>query len=193
MKITTSFAILLLLTGCATTENKTPIPDKAKTNEQVLAQMLCENAQCRKDVRVVLKDRDQHTFDKTYSVMPVINDLGVMVVAGQTVMFEATVVGDELTNLKLVDKNVHPEKTIIAQFYQQNEQEMVLILKQPFDRPLKAHMLMMPLESEEFFATSSCAVPTKVPSAEIWPFPIFQIMLTDFKFVPAKELHNCVE
>ncbi len=50
---------------------------------------------------------------------------------------------------------------------------------------------MQPLESREFFATSSCPVPAGMGSFEIWGEPLVQLLLEEFRFIDASDGFVC--
>jgi len=70
---------------------------------------------------------------------------------------------------------------------------MLLSVSNPFDAPLKFKMVMMPLESERFAATSSCPAVPHGSVFESWPFPIFRVLLTEGRTLGRKESLVCEE
>lgn len=131
---------------------------------------VCANAACQQHVRVTLKDKDGATFDRTFDWLPpVVQPFGVLVAAGQTVYVEADVVDGKLVNLKAVDKVTRPAKTITATLEQVDGRGMMLSVKNPFDRPIKFSMGIMPLDKDTLFKTSSCPVIAGGNSFEMWP------------------------
>jgi hypothetical protein len=52
-------------------------------------------------------------------------------------------------------------------------------------------MGMMPLEKPELYNTSSCPVRGGMQTFEQWPYPLFQVLLGQPKFIDAKGSMAC--
>lgn len=145
---------------------------------------MCEQTACRRNVRIRLQQEDGSYFDRTFEIFPgVVQPMGITVVAGETVYLEADVAGDTLANIRAVDDIRNPNKTIVAHFEQADHGGMMLSLRNPFDRPLKFRMAIMPLDREDLYKTSSCPVIAGGGSYEMWPYPIFQVLLMEPRFL----------
>jgi hypothetical protein len=154
------------------------------TNDAATTSEMCRKTICQHDIRVTLKTKDGGTYDKTFDVMPgVVQPFGLAILAGQTVNIEADVTGDTLSNFRVVASNTHPEKTLTVRFEQSPNGQMILALGNPFDRPLKFNMGIMPLDRPELMKTSSCPVKDHGQSYEMWPGALFQVVLTKPRFV----------
>lgn len=186
------FLAIFLIGGCTSNNLKT---ETSSTNEEYIRiqKEMCEKAMCQYDVRVTLKHKDGSVYDQTFDAMPVVQDEGVMVIAGQTIYFEADIENNYLTNLKLVDKITNPKKTVSANFEQMDDGGMMLSLKNPFDKHLRVKMGIMPLDREELYATSSCPVIANGGSFESWPYPIFQVWLGAPRLIEEGEAMGCIE
>lgn len=154
---------------------------------------MCQKVGCQYNVKVVLKQQDGSIFDKTFEALPVTQSDGFMVVAGQSVSIEADVDEDELTNFRLVQSITDPGRTITAKFEQQPDGSMILYVANPFSRHFRSHMMIMPLDKEDLFPTSSCPVVAKGGSFEMWPYPIFQVWLGSPRFLEDGAEMSCVE
>jgi len=147
---------------------------------------MCKHTLCQHDLRVTLKTRDGGTYDRTFDVFPgTVQPFGLAIVAGQTVNLEADVTGDTVSNFRVVDTVTHPAKTLTAHLEQSPKGDMLLSLSNPFDRPLKFDMAIMPLDNAQLLPTSSCPVKAGLKSFEMWPDPLFQVVLTKPRFVGA--------
>ena len=144
---------------------------------------MCQKAGCAFDVHVTLKQKDGSNYDKSFHVVPVVQPGGVSVYAGQSVLFEADIQGDQLVNLKLVKAVQHPEKTLSASLEQKPDGSMMFTLHNPFKRNLKIAMGMMPLDHPDLLKTTSCPVLAGKFGIELWPYPIFQIWLGNMRFL----------
>lgn len=154
---------------------------------------MCEKAACQYGMKIALKKKDGSTFEKTYDVMPVVQENGVSVYAGKTVLFEADVSGDNLINLTLVTSVTHPEKTISAALEQAKDGSMNLELKNPFKRHLRVHMGIMSLDRDNLLKTSSCPVIASGGSYEMWPYPVFQVWLGSPHLLKDGDDMSCIE
>ncbi len=145
---------------------------------------MCKHTLCQHDVRVTLKTKDGGTFDKTFDVLPgTVQPFGLAIIAGQSVNLEADVTGDTVSDFRVVDTVTHPSRTFTAQLEQTAKGTMMLSLSNPFDRPLKFNMAIMPLDGTKLLATSSCPVKAGGHSYEMWPGALFQVVLTKPRFV----------
>ncbi|WP_255992193.1 hypothetical protein [Chitinolyticbacter albus] len=155
---------------------------------------MCAQTKCQRNLRVTLKDKDGATFDRTFKVFPaVVQPFGFVVVAGQTVYVEATVVDGQLTNLVAVEAASDPGKTITAKFEQFDGKRMMLTVSNPFPKLLKFNMGIMPLDKEELYKTSSCPVIPGGQAVEMWPYPIFQVVLSNGRLLQESDTVACVE
>lgn len=152
-------------------------------DQQPVADM-CRDTVCQYNVRVQLKRKDGAVFDRTFEVMPgVVQPSYLAILAGQSLHIEADRVGDRLTNFRVVESVVHPEKTLAVTFQQSDDGGMLLKLSNPFDQALKFNMGMMSLDSDRLVKTSSCPVIAGGSSFESWPQPLFQVVLANAHFV----------
>lgn len=184
---------LIMLAGCASTSKNMQQAKQSDEEIQKIEQEMCQQVMCQHNVRVTLKRKDGTIFDKTFESMPVVQEEGVMVLAGQSVFFEADINNNQLVNLKLVDKIVNPEKTIVAKFEQTKDGTMMLSLKNPFDKHLRIKMGIMPLDRDELYATSSCPVIANGASFEMWHYPILQVWLGAPHLMVEGENMGCIE
>jgi hypothetical protein len=157
----------LLIAGCAANQE----------TKRTLDDGICWHDMCQRNIHVVLKRQDGTVFDQTYALMPAVEQTGAFVMAGQTLLFEADRNGDRLSNLKLVEKITHPEKTISATLEQAKDGQMMLTIHNPFDKYLKFKMQIMPLGRDDLYKTSSCPAVPKGGDFELWPYPILQVWL----------------
>jgi hypothetical protein len=70
---------------------------------------------------------------------------------------------------------------------------MMLSLHNPFNRPLKFNMGIMPMGSDDLYKTSSCPIIAGGGSYEMWPYPIFQVVLGDGRLMNPDDSTACVE
>ena len=182
-----AFALVALL-ACASTPAQT-----ARQNASEVADM-CANTRCQRNVRVTLTDKSGATFDRTFETFPaVVQPLGIVVLAGQTVYIEADVVDGKLTNLVAVGRVRDPGKTITATFEQADGKDMLLTVMNPFPKNLKFNMGLMLLDQERLVKTSSCPIGPGLKSFEHWPYPIFQVVLARGHLLAEDSKLACVD
>jgi len=168
-------------------------PDQPSRVEPEELEKACLKMACRRDVHVELQRDDGSVFKKTYALLPpAVQPFGVSVIAGQTVHIEAEVEGDRLTKLTAVDKIAAPAKTITASLEQVDGKGMMLVVTNPFSKTLKFNMGMMSLGSERLLKTSSCPIVPGGKIYEMWPSPIFQIVLANARLLEPDANPGCV-
>jgi hypothetical protein len=151
---------------------------------------MCKHTICQHNLRITLKKKDGSTFDRTYEVFPgTVQSFGLAIVAGQTLYIEADATHDRLANFRAVDAVTHPEKTLTATLKQTDDGNMLLKITNPFKQALKFDMGMMPLDQERLVKTSSCPVIAGGFSFESWGEPLFQVVLTNARFIDLKGEH----
>ena len=187
MRALRAIATLILLCQVTVLWASDSMPSQA-----AIAEQMCKVTACQRNLHVTLKQKDGVIFDRSYDVFPaIVQDTGILVVAGQTVYVEAEVDGDKLVNLHAVETMTHPERTITAHLEQSADGGMMLSLKNPFKAALKFRMGMMPLASDDLYSTSSCPVVAEGGSFEMWPFPIFQVLLGEGHLLSKSDNMSC--
>jgi hypothetical protein len=152
----------------------------------------CLKMACQHDLHVEMRRKDGTAYSETFKLFPpTVQGAGFSVVAGQTIYIEAEVDGNLLTKLTAVDKILVPEKTITARLKQVDGKGMTLVVTNPFSRPLKFNMGMMPLDTDSLRKTSSCPVRPGASSYEMWPFPIFQMVLANARLLEPDANPGC--
>lgn len=166
-------------------------------SKPVSLEKYCETAPCRKNLRVDLLKADGTRFDRTFPLMaPAVQNRLITVFAGETILVEATASQGGPTDYLVVDKVVHPERTLSFKLEQLNKDGKVLMMlnsKNPFSRDIRLHLSMMLLSNDKIAKTSSCPVSAGLQTFEIWPDAIFQILITDIVFLDPSDDYSCVE
>jgi hypothetical protein len=171
-----------------------PTPAASTPAEQSTLEQMCVETKCQRNVRIVLKQKDGVTYDKTFAVFPAtVQDFGVTVVAGQTIYIEAAVDGGKLVSYRAVDSVTDPKITITAKLEQMEDGGMMLSLHNPFSKAVKFNMGIMPLDSDGLYKTSSCPVIPGGGSYEMWSHPIFQVVLGNGRLLEADENMACID
>ena len=150
-------------------------------------EQMCAETACQRNLRVTLRQKDGELFDKTFDVFsPIVQEIGITVVAGQTVYVEADIEKNRLVNLRAVDTIVAPEKTLTAKFEQSTDGGMMLRVTSPFEETIKFDMGIMPLDKDDLYKTSSCPINKGI--FEMWPEPIFLVVLGNGRVIDSKDM-----
>ena len=189
MRLQAFLVASVVLTGCAVA----PGPSATAEDGSVDVAEMCSVVQCRFDVRIEMKQEDGTWFDKTFDALPVVQDAGVSIYSGTTVLFEADEVDGRLVNLRLVSEIADPERTISSRLEQDEKGHMLLVTTNPFSKHLRVRMGIMPLGLDRLVKTSSCPVIAGGSSYEMWPYPVFQVYLADMRLIDETEEMSCVE
>ena len=112
-----------------------------------------------------------------------VQDIGLVVLAGQTIYVEADVSGDQFTSFHEVDHIAEPGKTIIATFEQMDDGGMILNLAQPFKKDLKFDIVILRPGADHFAETSSLPVKAGGKLGEMWPYPISMVVLKNGRLI----------
>ncbi len=147
---------------------------------------LCAKQLCRATkFQLEQDDGSIVTFEREAPV-PIVFDEWVTVVPGDTVYIVGEIADDKLINLEAVANPKEGVPTITISFSQHLDGEnrmMVLMVKNPFDRPLKYHAGMQVIDNEGLLKTTTCAVRPGLTTGESWPHPIVELQLFDFRFL----------
>ncbi|HXA47256.1 MAG TPA: hypothetical protein VNW52_06480 [Burkholderiaceae bacterium] len=153
---------------------------------------MCSYSPCQHDIHITIKRKDGSVFNTTFNNLPgAVQPISLAVVAGQVLNFEAAIENGKIVNYKLVEQVTSPEKTIFASFAQSDDGQMILTIRNPFDVAIKFDMAIMQLDSEKILKTSSCPIIPKGSSYEMWPEPLFQVLLLNGRTVEFKDKVDC--
>ncbi|MCI5123551.1 MAG: hypothetical protein D3925_03510 [Candidatus Electrothrix sp. AR5] len=193
MKIVTKriFAICasLLLTFSCITANASD--DPPKTLEEY-----CKTAPCRKNNSFKLRKKDGTYFEYTSELdPPVVQPEFILIFPEEELFIEATEGKDAPLDFKHVPQNSQPEKTLVFKFTQSDDEKagpgMFLNVHNPFSKPLRYSLAMTPLGKEGLYKTSSCPVMAKGKAFEHWPYPLFQLIVSDMHFLKKGDDMSC--
>lgn len=154
---------------------------------------LCKKQLCRKPFTVSLTKKDGTQFEMAFDrALPIISNEWITIYPGEKLFIEADRLGQKLGNFRAVENNSHPNKTLIIKLTQDDgKADMYLKVRNPFDKIIKYHAVLMTTESDQMYKTSSCPVIPKGENFEHWPHEIFQLLLFDFKFLSEKASGEC--
>lgn len=105
---------------------------------------------------------------------------------GEKVFVECEIAADTIASMKVVEKNIHPKKTIEIEFSQNDEDRKnigtTLLVKNPFGKKLKYSALMFTPMGQTWTSTSIIPIHAGLMSYEMWPHAIITLVLQEWKF-----------
>ncbi len=165
----------------ATAPPGAPPPALISTEEaerRAMEAEMCRQTACQRDLRITVRDGEGGVFDEHYDVFPaIVQDVGVLVVAGQQVHVEMRATGTALVEPRAVPGVREPARTLSARLQQVDGDGMRLTLSHGFDRPLRVRLGVMPLAEDEMYEVPACAVPVGAPREITLDYPVFQVLL----------------
>lgn len=143
----------------------------------------CSANPCRKDLTIRLRTESKNLNIPVPLYWPAVQEEQLSILPGEKLYIEAQVDGRSLTNLNQVDSITNPENTLVFEFTQMDKEiGMMLTVKNPFKAPLKYHINMIDFAHKPH-QTSSCAVMAGGSVFESWPYPITELLISDFHFL----------
>jgi len=110
----------------------------------------------------------------------------LQIYCNETVLVECEIQGDSISTMKVVDKNINPEKTIVINFTQNSDDrkniKTDLHVKNPFDKKLIYNAMMFTPTSQKWKSTSIFPIQPKLENFEMWPHPIITLVLENWSF-----------
>lgn len=169
-------------------------PKKAESSDVSLRE-ICRIQECRKNVRVKLTQDDGTEYEKRFELYPAsVQRNLVTVLMGEKLFLEVEFEDGKAKSLKSVPENVNPEKTLVLDFSQKpdskKDSSSYLWVENPFPKPVKFNLEMMTMDGK-MSPTSSCPVEAKLKLLEHWPHAIFQLVVTNIRFLGENETKEC--
>lgn len=102
----------------------------------------------------------------------------------EKILIECEIQDNQIENMKVVEQNYHPDRTISVEFFQdatdrQNIQSTLLV-KNPFDKELRYEALMLTPTSQEWRETSIIPISPHLQNYEMWPHAIIGLVLGEW-------------
>ena len=146
---------------------------------------ICQRELCRPPLTIRLRDKNGRMFESSFDVEnPIVRKGWISIFPGETVFVEAERKGMRLVNLRAVKAVRDPSKTLEFKFWQdKGKADMFLKINNPFSKTVKYHAVMMLLDSDKLYKTSSCPVVAGKTVFERWPHAIFELLLFDFQLL----------
>jgi hypothetical protein len=155
---------------------------KTKARSQTL-ERICEHTLCRQPQTIRLIRDDGSVFESSFDVEnPIVRKGWVSIFPGETLFVEADRDENRLVNLRAVKQVRDPDRTLEFRFWQ-DKPDMFLKVNNPFPKTVKYHAVMMLLDGDKLYKTSSCPVLAGNTAFERWPHAVFELLLFDFRLV----------
>ncbi len=160
-------------------------------------QRYCETRSCRGPIHVELEREDGEPFVLDVPIGPPVVQEGVVtVLSGEIIFVEARAAPTRLVGVRQVPRPLHPERTLMLALWQQESGEggfeMVFEVRNPFEQPLKYLLAMQLPDGDELVATPGCRVPARSRGVQVWPHPIFQLVVSGFFLLDPKDHYTKV-
>lgn len=154
---------------------------------------VCKQTLCRKpDFKLYIDATHQYENEPETPLPVLLENEFVTVYPGETIFIEASIVNGSVKLEQAVSSNKHPERTLVFKFAQMKKQkDMMLEVENPFTDDIKFKMEFMRIDSGKLFATSSCPVRGKLKLFEHWPYPIYQLLISQAKVLTASDKRVC--
>ena len=109
----------------------------------------------------------------------------LQIYCGEKIFVECEIKGDSISQMKVVEKNINPEKTIIIDFRQDSENRKDirtdLHVKNPFNKKLIYKALMFTPISQQWKRTSIIPIHPNLENYEMWPHAIITLVLDNWQ------------
>lgn len=110
----------------------------------------------------------------------------LQIYCGEKVFIECEIANDTIKTMKIVEKNINPEKTIEIEFTQESQDRKListmLVVKNPFNKKLNYNAIMYTPISQAWKPTSIIPIRPKLQNFETWPHAIITIVLEEWRF-----------
>ena len=109
----------------------------------------------------------------------------LQIYCNESVFVECELNGDSIISMKVVEENIYPDKTIVIEFTQNDEDRKNirtnLHVKNPFDKKLIYEAMMYTPISQKWKSTSILPIYPKLQNFEMWPHAIITLVLENWK------------
>lgn len=109
----------------------------------------------------------------------------LQIYCNESIFVECEIEADSISHMRVVEKNINPEKTIIINFTQNLEDRKnirtELHVKNPFNKTLIYDALMFTPNSQQWEKTSIIPIHAKLENFEMWPHSIITLVLENWR------------
>lgn len=146
----------------------------------------CETATCRHDLRVQLRRDKGKAYDETFELLPpAVQDSMVTIHPGEKISAVPMFEGDTFSGWRAVRPNEAADTQVVTIDLSQDEKRTSMMARVSTNTgpALKLRMGLVRLDGDDRpESTSSCPIQTGgFSSFEMWPYPIFVLIVGDAK------------
>lgn len=158
-----------------------------------LMKEFCERTACRPNTHVVMPDGEGGGVDLWVVRSPYAENDVIELFSGETASFEADVVDGRLANFRFMPVIVDPSRTITFSLGSMDGDgsqpgTWLLVIKSGFPETLKYEAGYWPAVAKPgLYKTSVCPLHSGVSSMEMWPQPVVQIKMRNFRIAGPNE------
>ena len=130
-------------------------------------------------------DGEKYYEQKVESSVYFVKDKVLQIYPGERLLIEVEIDKNEMTSMKVVKKNLNPEKTIEIEFSQKVKERknemMMLKISNPLNIDIEYKAMMFIVGHDKWLNTNVLPVRAKLTSYETWPDVIITLVLTEWK------------
>ena len=193
--------VLLLAAACGhepASERPPPAPPSAELPAPRSLDEACARWKCRPSTTVrvqIPKSSPRGWHEITVARSPYSDGKLVRILPGEKLAITGDLRGDQLVNLRLAEGPAADGRDVLLLEFAERpigaEPSMVFEVHNRFARTVKYHASMQLPERKGFFSTSTCAVLAGKATYEMWPHPIFSLLLREFQFLDEGKSVSC--
>ena len=135
-------------------------------------------------LEIVSNETEQYTTNVPESPY-FVKEKTLQIYCGEKVFVECEIQGDSISKMKVVEKNINPEKTIVIDFSQNSENRKEirtdLNVKNPFSKILRYDAFMLTPYFKQWRSTSIIPIRPKLENFEMWPHAIITLALQNWR------------
>ena len=135
-------------------------------------------------LEIVSNETEQYTTNVPESPY-FVKEKTLQIYCGEKVFVECEIQGDSISKMKVVEKNINPEKTIVIDFSQNSENRKEirtdLNVKNPFSKILRYDAFMLTPYFKQWRSTSIIPIRPKLENFEMWPHAIIALELKNWR------------
>ena len=135
-------------------------------------------------LEIAATETEQYAMDVPESPY-FVKDKILQIYCGEKIFVECEIQADSISKMKVVERNINPEKTIVIEFTQnaENRKEIStqLWVKNPFSKILRYDAFMFTPISKQWKSTSIIPIRPTLQNFEHWPHTIITLALQNWR------------
>jgi len=147
----------------------------------------CQNEKAERNayhLEIAADETRQYAMDVKQSAY-FVKDKVLQIYCGEEILVECEIENDTIKSMKVVEKNINPNKTITINFNQNTEDRKQiktdLLVKNPFQKKLLYDAFMFTPKSQQWKSTSIIPIKPTLQNYEMWPHSIITLVLQNWR------------